>query len=62
MRKYLKYFYLLLLALFVAYLLLFVKTYNIENWLSKPLTQMNNASLIIMIIIYSFFMRNNKND
>ena len=62
MRKYLKYFYLLLLALFIAYLLLFVKTYNIENWLSKPLTQMNNASLIIMIIIYSFFMRNNKND
>ena len=62
MRKYLKYFYLLLLALFIAYLLLFVKTYNIENWLSKPLTQMNNASLIIMIIIYSFFMRNNNNN
>lgn len=48
-RSILKYFYYGCLTGYIIYLLLFVKLESIERWLSIPLTEMNNASLLIII-------------
>lgn len=48
-RSNLKYFYYVFLTGYIIYLLLFVKLESIERWLSIPLTEMNNASLLIII-------------